>query len=345
MKLGHDAPATLEQTGGTLTAETIDVGLGGTGDYIWTGGTLAADVININPSGNMAVETSWTYDGTLNLKGGSLSVTTLVMESASEAAALNITNANSEVLVNDTLRFGANSALTCVAGGEIHLVSAGFENESTDVDALSGLENLKVVFEGGGYDCASFEVAGENKGAESAGWDDNFLLGTLQIGEGGRITWLRLVDLFDNQPAWEGHEALYVENLILSWGSHLDLNGLDLYYRTFTNLGGTIALNGGVFSSALPGDLDGDGTVGSGDLDIVRAEWGHEVPAGVSSRGDANGDGFVNSADLDIVRSGWGTGIAAVPEPSAAMLFGVGILGCLGWRRKRRDASRPLRPM
>ena len=36
-----------------------------------------------------------------------------------------------------------------------------------------------------------------------------------------------------------------MENLILGARSHLDLNGLNLYYVNFTDLGGTIELDGG----------------------------------------------------------------------------------------------------
>ena len=82
-------------------------------------------------------------------------------------------------------------------------------------------------------------------GAVMDGLIDNFALHTLQLGGDAGIGQVQLVDPFDNQPDWEGREALYVENLILGNGSYLDLNGLNLYYGTFTDLGGTIDLNGG----------------------------------------------------------------------------------------------------
>ena len=61
----------------------------------------------------------------------------------------------------------------------------------------------------------------------------------------------------------------------------------------------------------VPGDLNGDGRVGSADLDIVRANWGQTVTAGSLLDGDPSGDGEVNSADLDIVRTNWGAGTPA----------------------------------
>ena len=78
----------------------------------------------------------------------------------------------------------------------------------------------------------------------------------------------------------------------------------------------------------LPGDLDGNGFVGSSDLDIVRANWGQSVTPGDFAAGDPSGDGLVGSADLDVVRANWGqTAPSAVPEPSLAMLF-LTALGC-----------------
>ena len=73
----------------------------------------------------------------------------------------------------------------------------------------------------------------------------------------------------------------------------------------------------------LPGDLDGDGFVGSGDLDAVRSNWGADVVPGEFRRGDADGDGYVGSADLDLVRATWGEGTppTSVPEPTAMLLI------------------------
>ena len=79
-------------------------------------------------------------------------------------------------------------------------------------------------------------------------------------------------------------------------------------------------------SGGLDGDLNGDGFVGSADLDIVRSNWGASVTAGDLTAGDPSGDGSVGSADLDIVRANWGAGAAAaVPEPSLLTLV-IGVL-------------------
>ena len=94
--------------------------------------------------------------------------------------------------------------------------------------------------------------------------------------------------------------------------------------------------------AGLPGDLDGDGVVGSADLDIVRANWGEEVTPGDYAAGDISGDGLVGSADLDVVRANWGASVrnqpASVPEPGAW----VGLV-CLGLLALRRVRSVPVK--
>jgi hypothetical protein len=79
-----------------------------------------------------------------------------------------------------------------------------------------------------------------------------------------------------------------------------------------------------VHAPRIPGDLDGDDAVGSGDLDIVRANWGDTVTPGDLMSGDANGDGVVNSGDLNLVRANWGNRASAVPEPGVALLVLLG---------------------
>ncbi len=91
-------------------------------------------------------------------------------------------------------------------------------------------------------------------------------------------------------------------------------------------------------SSAVPGDLNADGVVNSGDLDIVRANWGQSVPVGDLASGDPSQDGLVGSADLDIVRANWGATAAAsaVPEPGAWVCLGLAGIAGLALRSRKR---------
>jgi hypothetical protein len=52
---------------------------------------------------------------------------------------------------------------------------------------------------------------------------------------------------------------------------------------------------------SLPGDLDGDGTVGSADLGMLLSFWGQP------GKGDLNGDGTTNAADLGTILANWGS--------------------------------------
>ena len=92
-----------------------------------------------------------------------------------------------------------------------------------------------------------------------------------------------------------------------------------------TRLGGT----------ELEGDLNGDGTVSSADLDLVRSHWGQFVTPGDGMQGDGNGDGVVNSTDLDLVRGNWGMSLpASVPEPGMFAFLLTAMSGLLLVRRK-----------
>ncbi len=96
-----------------------------------------------------------------------------------------------------------------------------------------------------------------------------------------------------------------------------------------------------VLTPRIAGDLNLDGVVASGDLDLVRANWGRQVEPGSLSDGDASGDGEVNSQDLDMVRSTWGQGFSAsaVPEPSCGMLALALLIGAVAARRRDRQGG------
>ncbi len=76
-------------------------------------------------------------------------------------------------------------------------------------------------------------------------------------------------------------------------------------------IGGSFSTAGGVQSSSIaswscqsvrcPQDVDGDGAVSLGDLNLVLAGFGQET-----SEGDTNGDGVVNLADLNAVLASFG---------------------------------------
>jgi hypothetical protein len=96
----------------------------------------------------------------------------------------------------------------------------------------------------------------------------------------------------------------------------------------------------------LIGDLNNDGFVGIGDLNIVLGNWNQNVTPSDPTQGDPSGDGFVGIEDLNAVLGNWNAGTpppgsaappsipgSAVPEPTAALLPGV--LWLIARRSKR----------
>ncbi len=76
-------------------------------------------------------------------------------------------------------------------------------------------------------------------------------------------------------------------------------------WQASVDAGGTPGM---IPTGRTPGDLNGDRTVDSADLDLIRAQWGADVNPGAWNEGYPSGDGLVGSADLDVVRAHWGQG-------------------------------------
>ena len=132
---------------------------------------------------------------------------------------------------------------------------------ASDKNLLWDTGDTIFQFNGGTHDALNpqtLEVTGIDVGIVGAGWADNYMLGTLEIGTSD--TYVQLVDDYDNSDTclsgyceiWSG-EALYVADLILEAGTTLDLAGYNLYVlKDFFDNGGTV-LNGTVtVASAVP---------------------------------------------------------------------------------------------
>ena len=78
--------------------------------------------------------------------------------------------------------------------------------------------------------------------------------------------------------------------------------------------------------SPCPGDLDGSGLVGLGDLGILLGNWGMDVPR--LTNGDLDGDGFVGLSDLGVLLSYWGC--TFVPCECTCVAFLTGAQVCPG---------------
>jgi hypothetical protein len=178
-------------------------------------------------------------NGTYAISGGSLNAQEIQVGYWG-AGRFDIENSAASIMTSELL-FGADSTFTAVVDSTIHM-RGSLDNWNTDETDLSEMNNLGLVFEGGvSAGVGTFEVAGKDIGAVMSGFNENFSLDELILGDTD-IGQIQLVDWRDNTT---GTEALYVKDVVLDSGSYLDLNGINLYYQTFTDLGGTIDLNGG----------------------------------------------------------------------------------------------------
>jgi hypothetical protein len=81
-------------------------------------------------------------------------------------------------------------------------------------------------------------------------------------------------------------------------------------------------------TTALAGDMNGDGCVDANDLALLTAYFGQSTPAGV---GDPNGDGVINLLDLGLLQADFGK---CCPEPASVALAGIAVVAGL-WKRRR----------
>ncbi len=157
-------------------------------------------------------------------------------------------------------------------------VTGNFENSSTapeifdwDGGLLAGCNFGMSDTCGGivmtGITTQSFEVAGEDRGANPIGFDTNFDLGYFEVADSADV---QLIDTFDNDQAGQGlcTEALYVERLVLGPNASLTLENCNLYYLSIDqDPTSQIVLSGcstheSVTPAVIPfdcADLDNDG--------------------------------------------------------------------------------------
>jgi hypothetical protein len=234
-----------KQTGGELTLETLQTNFRG-GRSVGTidigGGAVTANSILVgDPFGFFGVHGLLTLTGPTSVTTDTLVVVNTVFGGSS--AEFRIQDPAAMLTINQELRLGNDTRVAAVPGATVHMMGASFVNLNDNESQHLGLSNLRMIFEGGSAILSTFEVAGSDIGALPPGFVNNFDLSTLEIG-GANIGRLQLVDQFDNQPAQV--EALYVDHFAITAGSLLDLNGLNLYYKTASiDPNAIIVLNGG----------------------------------------------------------------------------------------------------
>ncbi len=330
---------TFALSGGQLSAQHVRIGGRGKALLIQTGGEMTVagrlDITGINA----------TYDirhgvlraGTVRVGPGVLSPT-----NTTPGNLLHIGGWGARVTITDRLVFEAGGRFTAERGSRIAMNGADLVNHSTSPAALAGLDSVRLVFSIGPEDdleWETYEVAGEDLGFVRHGWSDNFQLHTLQLG-GVDVAELRLIDDFDNQPDFDGHEALYVRYLVIGPGSKIDLNGLHLYYLQ-SKIHEDAQILGGTAEQAiaadwiLSGDANFDGVVDEIDLSVLLGNW--DQPADWTT-GDFDGSGVASDSDLSALLSNWTVSAPSaaqqVPEPATLSLLVAGGLALM--RRRRR---------
>lgn len=151
---------------------------------------------------------------------------------------------------------------------------------------------------------SSLEAMSLDRGNVAAGLDrtlaGSFPIGTLRVGAGAAVS---TVDARDNVGDGQAAcEAVYCDKLIIESGAVLGAPSCRVYYRTLTNLGGTIANPANIVRIPPPcggADFNNDGVVNTADLVFFLGRFGQPVtPGSLAERADFNADGAVNTTDL-----------------------------------------------
>ena len=204
-------------------------------------------------------------------------------------------NGDAELVVFGSLRM-IGSTFIQVQSSQPVILSGNLENRLTNslnFDWESGLLTLNGTDQ-------KFEVAGEDRGADSSGFTDNWVIDTLRIEPGVVV---RLTDDYDNSTG-TGAEALYVRSISLGAGSILYLNGMNVFYDTLIDEGGTIddSAGGSFVQTAAPpdcacGNFDGNSQVNLNDF-ATFAGCFNTPPVGPCACSDLTGDGVINLNDF-----------------------------------------------
>ncbi len=312
---GLPSDSHLHLSAGSLSVASGTIGYEGYGLFTQTGGQAGFGRLEIvqesGPPGLYAMRDGKLDAGVLEVRGGTLEL-----------------GRHAEVSVSTRLDFAdghdVGPVFSAERGASIRMTGprTAVGNSSTDPSAMAGLSNLRLVFAGPRGAVGELEVAGKDLGPVPAGFESNFALAALEVGAESTHNLLRLLDESDNQPAWTGDEALYVDRLILRKGAKVATGGLGLYYRN----------GGGKVKRFFRGDANLDGSVDAGDLALFGANWMARGGDACWADGDFTGDGYVDGGDLALLGGDWGCNTddfapppaQPIPEPATlAMLAGL----------------------
>lgn len=183
--------------------------------------------------------------GTLSLNGGVFSTGDLLVGIAAPAR-LEINDPATHVTVANRLVLGPRATFTAAPGSVIHMTGSTFENACTDDASLQALGQTTFIFEGGPGVIDTFEIFGHATDGPLPTGLQKLIIGGQAIGH------LRFVDDFDNNPDIAGADVLFIQELVMTSGSILELDNVRLYYQSMDNQGGSVVLSGSAQMVQIP---------------------------------------------------------------------------------------------
>jgi hypothetical protein len=228
---------------GRLSEANLVIGYKGIGAFVQTGGSCTVGLgvnLGIQAGGSWPDGT-----GTFSISGGTCRASAFNVGVAGRGD-LQVLGPDANLEIVSSLSFGSKGGLTALPGSAIHLVgpSSRVQCQTVDANRMAGLQNLRVVFEGG-TTWSYWERAGRNLGADPNGFQKNFCLDTLQLG-GALVGKVRLLDAVDNELDGANNDVLYVGDLLIASGSVLDLYGSTVYVQD------RLVLDGNTYYASFP---------------------------------------------------------------------------------------------
>ena len=174
-----------------------------------------------------------------------------------------VSTGSSTVNVDGGLTINGQGGLSVSSSSTLN-VSGNFLGNTTNAAAFSPLGTVELDSGTGTSNPPQLlEVMSQDLGNVAAGFTQNFAYGTLELTAN---TYVELVDNAANSPG-NTPEALYVNDLIVPTGATLNLDGLHLYVHT-EQINGTVVSGGAVVSGEIYGDVNGDGSLDSGETGL-----------------------------------------------------------------------------
>ncbi|MCC7339273.1 MAG: hypothetical protein IT422_29625, partial [Pirellulaceae bacterium] len=167
---------------------------------------------------------------------------------------------DSKITIDSSLQFYANSFIETATSSSL-AISGNWLNDSTRGQRIDGI----LKFNGEANSAQRFEVAASDMGDSAGGFNGRNRFRQIEIAGGARV---ELIDEVKNHQ--DGRvEGLYVDSLIVSEGSELNLAGKPVYSRATILLG---QLVNGTIATAIDSGPITINTPTSGEVSIVGEE-------------------------------------------------------------------------